>query len=74
MNAHGDGGFTLDDVLLNPQKQLGLWEDLTWIQCLNTSGYCSQLSVAALCCSLAPDIALVFPLAWSKTSSYYPKV
>lgn len=29
MNAHGDGGFTLDVMLLNPQKQLGWWKDLT---------------------------------------------
>lgn len=29
MNAHGDGGFTLPDMLLNPQKQLELWKALT---------------------------------------------
>lgn len=69
MNAYG--GFTLHDMLLNPQEQ---WKDLTQIQCQNTRGYCSQLSMAAFCCSLAPDIAILFPLAWSKPSSYYPKV
>lgn len=59
MSGHGDGGFTLGDMLLNPQKQLRLWKDLTSIQCVNTSGYCSQLSLAALCCTLAPDIAFI---------------
>lgn len=29
MNAHGDGGFTLHDRLLDPRKQLGLWKDLS---------------------------------------------